>query len=60
MPRCPNLPVTKDSDKYLTNDDTADLKVVHSIEPGSVTNLGGLPARRESCLKEGLDVADRE
>jgi hypothetical protein len=52
-------PVTEDTHKNLTDNDTADLEVVDSCDPGRVACLA-LPAVLEASLEERLEVADGE
>lgn len=42
------VPITKNSDQYLTDDDTANLQVFDSFDPGLVAYFVSLPARGES------------
>ena len=55
-----DIPVTKYTDENLTNDDTADLKVLHGFDPSFVADLVGFPARSESCSKQRSEIADGE
>jgi hypothetical protein len=51
-------PVTNDTDKNLTDDDTTNLQVVNSLKPCLIADLGLSPASRESSLEKGPDVAN--
>lgn len=52
-----NLPITKNTDQYLSYNDTADLQIIDSINPGGVTDLGTrAPTRLEGRLKERFHI----
>jgi hypothetical protein len=53
-------PVTNDTNKDLTDDDTTDLKIVDSLEPGLVADIGRTPAFRESSLEKRPDITNGE
>ena len=53
-----NIPVTEYTDENLTNDDTTDFKILYSCDPGFVADYVVLPARSESRVKEGSEIAD--
>jgi hypothetical protein len=54
------LPVTKNTDEKLTNDDTSDLHVVDSSDPVGRADFLLVPALRERFLEQRADVGDRE
>lgn len=54
------LPVTKNSDENLTNNNTDNLQVFNGVDPLRVANLVVLPTRLEGGLEEWLDVSDRK
>ena len=53
-------PVTNDTNEDLTDDDTANLKVVDSLCPDFVTDVERLPACRKRSLQKRPDITDRE
>jgi hypothetical protein len=53
------IPVTDYTNKNLTDDDAANLEVVHRSNPGGVADRGfASPTSGESLLEERLDVSD--
>ena len=52
------IPVSEYTDEDLTHDDTTDFKILYSCDPGCVADFVGLPARSESRIKEGSEIAD--
>ena len=53
-----DIPVTEYTDKNLTNDDTANFKILYSCDPGFIADLVVLPARSESRIEEGREIAN--
>jgi hypothetical protein len=53
-------PVTDDTNKNLTDNDTADLKVVNSLGPDLVAGVECLPAAGERGLQKWPDVSNGE
>ena len=53
-----DIPVTEYTDENLTNDDTTDFKILYSCDPGFIADLEVLPARSESRIEEGSQIAD--
>jgi hypothetical protein len=53
-------PVTNDTNKDLTDNDTTDLKIIDSLEPGLVAYLSLTPACRESSLEKRPDITNGE
>ncbi len=53
-----DIPVTEYTDENLTNDDTTDFKILYSCDPGFIADIPGLPARSESRIEEGSEIAD--
>lgn len=60
LPRSFNLPITKNANKDLTNDNTTNLEIVYGLDPHQITYLVGLPACFEGCLEHRFDVTDGE
>ena len=58
--KLPSDPVTLDSDKYLTNDDTRDLKVLDRVHPSHVAGSVVPPAGGPNDSEEGGQVPDGE
>lgn len=52
------LPITENTNQYLTNDDTADFQVFNSSKPGRITSLFVFPAVRERFLEQRFNISN--
>lgn len=56
----PSDPISLESDKDLTDDDTQDLKVLNGVDPPNLADDSCAPAGRPDGLEERLEISDRE
>jgi hypothetical protein len=65
-PRCgplhpsESIPVTQNSNQYLTDDDTDDFEVIDGVNPLNIADFVLFPAGGEGGLEKGLEVSNGE
>lgn len=55
-----SIPVTQNSNQYLTDDDTDDFQVIDGMDPLDIADFVLFPAGGEGGLEKGLEVTNGE